>query len=306
MRSIFRYLEVIAPTKQPVLITGETGAGKELIAHALHSASKRGGSFVTVNVAGLDDIMFSDTLFGHSRGSFTGAERTRNGLIETAANGTLFLDEIGDLSIASQVKLLRLLQESEYYQLGSDRMITSTARIIVATNCDLEKSLARGAFRDDLYYRLCSHHIHLPSLRERKSDIPLLVDYFSREAAEEMSRPLPQPSADTIEALLQHKFPGNIRELKGMISNAVATSPPGTLVIPKLMPSNVTVPKDLAGIDFSLLPQPSGRMPTLKEAEEHLIKEAIRVSAGNQRKAAFMLGISRQALNKRLLRQCHP
>ena len=302
LQSIFRYMEVIAPTTQPVLITGETGTGKELIARALHNASGHTGDFVSVNVAGLDDIMFSDTLFGHGRGSFTGAERVRNGLVETAARGTLFLDEIGDLSIASQVKLLRLLQENEFYQLGSDKMITSTARIVVATNCNLEKALASGTFRGDLYYRLCSHHIHLPALRERKNDIPLLVDYFSREAAQEMRRPVPLPSADVLEALLQHKFPGNIRELKGLISNAVATSPPGTLVIPKMKSSSLTSAVIPAGIDFSSLQQPSGRMPTLNEAEEFLIKEALRVTAGNQRAAALMLGISRQALNKRLQR----
>jgi len=302
MHSIFRYMEVIAPTAQPVMITGETGTGKELIARALHNASGRSGTFVSVNVAGLDDIMFSDTLFGHGRGSFTGAERVRNGLIETAARGTLFLDEIGDLSIASQVKLLRLLQESEYYQLGSDKMITSTARIIVTTNCNLEKLLASNTFRGDLYYRLCSHHIHLPALRERKSDIPLLVDSFSREAAQEMSRPLPLLSVDALEALLQYEFPGNIRELKGLISNAVATSPPGTLVIQKLKSSSAIPPVLPTAIDFCSLLLSSGRMPTLNEAEEFLIKEALRVSAGNQRAAALMLGISRQALNKRLQR----
>ena len=302
MQTIFRYIEVIAPTSQPVLITGETGTGKEQIARALHNASGRGGNFMSVNVAGLDDIMFSDTLFGHCRGSFTGAERVRNGLIETAARGTLFLDEIGDLSVVSQVKLLRLLQENEYYQLGADRPLISTARVVVATNCNLEKSLASGAFRRDLYYRLCSHHIHLPALRERKADIPLLVDSFSREAAQEMSRPFPLSSADTLEALLQYGFPGNIRELKGMISNAVATSPPGALEIPKLKPSHIISPVIPDAIDFSPLSPPSGRMPTLNEAEEFLIKEALRVSAGNQRSAALMLGISRQALNKRLQR----
>ena len=302
MHTIFRYIEIIAPTSQPVLVTGETGTGKEMIARALHNASGRGGNFMSVNVAGLDDVMFSDTLFGHCRGSFTGAERVRNGLIEKAARGTLFLDEIGDLSIVSQVKLLRLLQENEYYQLGADRMIISTARVVVATNCNLEKSLASGTFRRDLYYRLCSHHIHLPALRERKGDIPLLVDYFSREAAQEMSRPLPLLSADTLEALLQYGFPGNIRELKGMISNAVATSPPGALEIPKLTSSHIISPVIPDAIDFSPLSPPSGRMPTLNEAEEFLIKEALRVSAGNQRSAALMLGISRQALNKRLQR----
>jgi DNA-binding NtrC family response regulator len=302
MQTIFRYMEAIAPTTQPVMITGETGTGKELIARALHEVSGRTGDFVSVNVAGLDDIMFSDTLFGHGRGSFTGAERVRNGLIEKAGGGTLFLDEIGDLSIASQVKLLRLLQESEFYQLGSDRLITSTARIVVATNCNLEKTIASGTFRGDLYYRLCSHHIHLPALRERKADIPLLVDFFSRDASQEMCRPFPRPSVDTLDALLHYEFPGNIRELKGLISNAVATSPPGTLVIPRQKSSPSISPVIHAAIDFSSLPHPAGRMPTLDEAEEFLIKEALRISAGNQRTAALMLGISRQALNKRLQR----
>ncbi len=305
MQSIFRYMEVIAPTTQPVLITGETGTGKELIARALHNASGRSGDFVSVNVAGLDDIMFSDTLFGHGRGSFTGADRVRKGLIETAAMGTLFLDEIGDLSSASQVKLLRLMQESEYYQLGSDRLKTSTARYVVATNCNLERSLANSTFRGDLYYRLCSHHIHLPALRERKNDIPHLVDFFVREAAKEMRRPVPPTSAETIEELLQYGFPGNIRELKGMISNAVATSSPGTLSIPKLKPASLIPPVVPSEINYRSLSMPSGRMPTLNEAEEFLIKDALKVSEGNQRVAALRLGISRQALNKRLQRDPH-
>lgn len=302
MQTIFRYIEAIAPTSQAVMITGETGTGKELIAKALHEASSRSGDFVTVNVAGLDDIMFSDTLFGHGRGAFTGADRERKGLIEKAAGGTLFLDEIGDLNIASQVKLLRLLQEDEYYQLGSDTLRSSSARIIVATNSSIEKSIKDGTFRTDLYYRLCSHHIHVPALRERKNDIPLLVEYFSRAAAQELGKTMPVPSADTLDALLSYEYPGNVRELKGLVSNAVAVSSSGILTVAKLRPAINQPQLPRMTVDYGTLQQSTGRMPTLREAEDFLISEALRVSGGNQRSAAMILGISRQALNKRLLR----
>jgi transcriptional regulator with PAS, ATPase and Fis domain len=303
MQAIFRYIEAIAPTSQAVLITGETGTGKELVARAIHEVSGRGGSFVSVNVAGLDDIMFSDTLFGHCRGAFTGAERERKGLIETATDGTLFLDEIGDLNIANQVKLLRLLQEHEYYRLGADKINRSSARFLVATNSRLEDQIEKGSFRSDLYYRLCSHHIHVPPLRERKKDIPVLMEYFARDTARMFARPVPTASEETLDMLRNYEFPGNVRELEGMVRNAVTMGTTGTLVFTKLKPRITTIP---AGIkiepDFSKLPGSSGRMPTLTEAEEYLIREALRVSNGNQRAAADILGISRQALNKRLQR----
>jgi DNA-binding NtrC family response regulator len=303
MQTIFRYIEAIAPTSQAVMITGETGTGKELIARAIHDASGRSGEFVSVNVAGLDDIMFSDTLFGHSRGAFTGADRDRKGLIETAVGGTLFLDEIGDLNNASQVKLLRLLQEDEYYSLGSDKKMKSTARILVATNSSLEDMIKRGCFRTDLYYRLCSHHIHLPSLRERRNDIPLLVEYFSVKAAKELGRPIPKATTETLDMLALRDFPGNIRELKGVVMNAVAVSKPGTLVFRRADQLGSTdAPLTSRIADFNGLPRPVGRMPTLIEAEEYLIKDALRVSNGNQSAAATILGLSRQALNKRLQR----
>ena len=302
--SIFRYMEAIAPTSQAVLITGETGTGKELIARALHGASGRNGCFVSINVAGLDDIMFSDTLFGHSRGAFTGADRDRKGLIDSAGGGTLFLDEIGDLNTASQVKLLRLLQEHEFYPLGSDRKILSSARIVVATNSSLEDKLKNGSFRADLYYRLCSHHIHLPPLRERRHDIPPLVEHFAREAARELSRVTPTVTADSLDMLARCDFPGNVRELKGMVSNAVAVSRSGILYFPRQKPQcPATPPSPPAAAEVSCLPRSGGRLPTLKEAEDFLIREALRQSCGNQRAAAIMLGISRQALNKRLIRE---
>jgi DNA-binding NtrC family response regulator len=302
MQMIFRYIEAIAPTSQTVMITGETGTGKELIARALHDVSGRSGNFISINVAGLDDIMFSDTLFGHSRGAFTGADRDRKGLIETAVGGTLFLDEIGDLNNASQVKLLRLLQEDEYYSLGSDKKMKSTARILVATNSSLEDMIKSGSFRTDLYYRLCSHHIHLPSLSERRNDIPLLVEYFADKAAKELERPVPKASPEMLESLILRDFPGNVRELKGLVMNAVAVSKPGTLVFPRSNPPTPMLSPLSATPNFSSLSQRFGRMPTLSEAEEFLIKEALRVSNGNQSAAAVMLGLSRQALNKRLQR----
>ncbi len=175
MRSMFQYVEVIASTRQPIMITGETGVGKELIARAIHQLSGCDGNYVAINVAGLDDNMFSDSLFGHRKGAFTGADQPREGLIEKASKGTLFLDEIGDLNEASQIKLLRLLQEQEYYPVGSDLLKKSDARIVLATNRDLQKMIKDGTFRNDLYYRLFAHRVHVPPLRDRSDDIPVLA-----------------------------------------------------------------------------------------------------------------------------------
>ncbi|RLB74523.1 MAG: sigma-54-dependent Fis family transcriptional regulator, partial [Deltaproteobacteria bacterium] len=193
MRARFQYLEAVAPSSQPILITGESGVGKELVAQSIHTLSGNSGALVTVNVAGLDDNVFADTLFGHVRGAFTGADNVRKGMIEKAAGGTLFLDEIGDLSSASQVKLLRLLQNGEYYPLGSDQPKQMSARVVVATHADLDAKMAAGEFRRDLYYRLYSHHVHLPPLRERKDDLPLLLEHFLAEAALKLGKKKPTP-----------------------------------------------------------------------------------------------------------------
>ncbi|MCA1793544.1 MAG: sigma-54 dependent transcriptional regulator [Desulfobacteraceae bacterium] len=191
MHSIFHYVEAIAPSLQPVLICGETGVGKELIGQCIHTLSSRKGKLVVVNVAGLDDNVFSDTLFGHVPGAFTGADKTRSGLIEAAAGGTLFLDEIGDLAMTSQVKLLRLLQEGDYLALGSDRTRHSDARIIASTNQDLWALEKQGKFRKDLIFRLSTHTLTLPPLRDRLLDLPLLLDRFVCQAADELGKPIP-------------------------------------------------------------------------------------------------------------------
>ena len=310
LRSIFRYIEAIAKTNLPVLITGETGTGKELFAEAVHKASGRKGELVTVNVAGVDDDFFSDTLFGHKKGAFTGAESERKGLIEKADNGTLFLDEIGDLSIASQVKLLRLLQDGSYYPLGSDIAKLSDARIIVATHRDIKTMQAGDTFRQDIYYRLKSHHIAIPPLRERKSDVPYLIDHFISKAATTLSKIRPTAPKELYTLLANYPFPGNVRELEGIIFEAVSVHISGILSLESIRKNIAVHNKERNSKDaVSLLDHQSnellsfpGRFPTLEEAEDSLIEEALKRAEGNQTIAAELLGISRRALNNRLRR----
>ena len=231
MLAIFRYVEAISTSRQPVLITGETGTGKEFIAEAIHKLSRPKGEFVAVNMAGLDDNIFSDTLFGHKKGAYTGAEQVREGLIATAGNGTLFLDEIGDLKETLQVKLLRLLQENKYYPLGSDQARSSNARIVVATNCNIVQLVNQSRFRKDLFYRLRGHHIHLPPLRERLDDLPLLINHFLEKSAQALHKPIPIAPAALYSLLKNYSFPGNVRELEAMIHDAVARHQRGILAL---------------------------------------------------------------------------
>ncbi|RJO64837.1 MAG: sigma-54-dependent Fis family transcriptional regulator [Myxococcales bacterium] len=305
MLSIFKYIEAIARSGEPVMITGETGVGKELIARAVHAISRPKGSFVPVNVAGLDDNVFSDTLFGHRKGAFTGAEAVREGLVEQAADGTLFLDEIGSLSVFSQVKLLRLLQEREYLPLGADMPKRSLARVVVATNNDLRALQESGAFRKDLYYRLKTHHIHVPPLRERLDDLPYLVEVFLAQAAEALGKKKPT-APDEIYALLRaHHFPGNVRELRAMVHDAVSKHESHKLSL-KSLKAHIA---QQTGEDPSPVspgaPSPakvifSDQLPTIGELTDLLVQEAMGRSGGNQTVAAQFLGISQQALSRRL------
>jgi DNA-binding NtrC family response regulator len=306
MRSMFQYVEAISRSPRPVLITGETGVGKELVAKAVHVLSHREGDFVPINVAGLDDNVFSDTLFGHKKGAFTGAEQPRSGLIEQASGGTLFLDEIGDLSIPSQVKLLRLLQDGDFFPLGSDVAKGSNARIIVATNQDLEELKSSGRFRKDLYYRLCDHHIHVPALRERLEDLTILVEHFLDKASKTLDKKKPTPPGELIILLSTYQFPGNIRELESMVFNAVSSHKFGKLSMESFkshiyqkIPSFETELKQLSKEEKVLLSF-SEQLPTLKQAEQLLIDEAMKRANDNQSIAALNLGITRQALNRRL------
>jgi len=301
MQRVFQYVEAIAVSPRPVMITGESGTGKELIARAVHQLSGRSGDMVTVNVAGLDDNVFADTLFGHVRGAFTGADAARSGLVEQAADGTLFLDEIGDLSQSCQVKLLRLLQEGEYFALGDDRPRQAKIRVIVATHQDLASRQESGGFRCDLYYRLCAHHVHLPPLRERRGDIPLLLDHFLDEAAGVLGKPKPTPPPQLRLLLANYAFPGNVRELHSMVFDAVSSHQGRVLSMSAFQRAMERQPLGHAPVPgaenpFLLLEQ----CPSLAEAVELLIEEALRRCEGNQTLAARLLGISQPALSKRL------
>jgi len=306
MRSIFQYMESIAKSPRPVLITGETGVGKELVARVIHRLSDRQGKFMPVNVAGLDDNIFADTLFGHCKGAFTDAREARSGLIEKASGGTLFLDEIGDLSSASQVKLLRLLQDGGFLPLGSDVAKRSDARILVATNQDLDTLQLSGAFRKDLFYRLCAHRICIPPLRERKEDLPVLLAHFLEKAAKTVDKRKPTPPDELLTLLATYHFPGNVRELEAMVFDAVASHQTGKLSLESfkvhIAPRHQAMPNGLAGSgsDPGALVSFADRLPTLKQSEQLLIDEALRRADNNQSIAALSLGISRQALNKRL------
>ncbi len=307
LRSLFHYIHAVAGSGEPLLITGETGVGKELFAQAVHRASHRPEPFVTINVAGLDDTIFTDTLFGHKRGAFTGADQTREGLIAKAGYGTLFLDEIGDLSEISQVKLLRLMQEHNYYPLGSDISKKSHARIVLATNRNLQERIANGHFRADLYYRLAVHEIVIPPLREHKDDIPLLTTHFIEEAAHSLNKIIPTPPPELFSLLATYHFPGNVRELRAMVFDAVAQHTSRILsmkhferVIQRFHSTPSSKQHSSPG-DSGTRIHFSGHCPTLKEAENQVIQEALRRAKGNQGIAATLLGISRQALNRRLL-----
>ncbi len=304
MLTLFSYVEAVAGSPQPLLITGESGVGKELIAQAAHRLSGCRGKLVTVNVAGLDDTVFADTLFGHVRGAFTGAEQVRRGMVEDAADGTLFLDEIGDLSIASQVKLLRLLQEGEYFPLGSDLPKRLKARIIVATHQNLPEKERSGAFRRDLYYRLRTHQVHIPPLRERKRDIPLLLDYFLEEAAAALGKKRPTPPKGLAQYLATYCFPGNVRELKAMIYDAVSVHRDRMLSMESFVKAIESLQSQCpaATADPARSNPFSGfeDLPTFTDAAAFLVMEAMDRAGGNQTLAARLLGISQPALNKRL------
>jgi DNA-binding NtrC family response regulator len=303
MQSLFKYCEAIAPGSEPVLISGETGTGKELMARAFHSASGRQGAFMAVNVAGVDDHVFSDTLFGHTKGAFTGAERARKGFISKAAGGTLFLDEIGELSEASQIKLLRVLQEKEYLPLGSDQALTTDARVIVATHKEIENLREKNHFRADLYYRLRTHHLELPPLRRRPEDIQPLLEHFLDQAAEAFGKKRPAYPPELVTLLNSHAFPGNVRELRAMVFDAVGRHTNKTLsterfrqyIFPTRGARGHAASVELERL-FGSLPQ----LPSLKTAAEALVDEALRRSDNNQRVAAGLLGITPPALSKRL------
>ena len=297
MLTTFKYVEAIADDGHPVLLTGESGVGKELVARAIHRLSHREGKFVSENIAGLDDNLVTDTLFGHARGAFTDAGIVRKGLVEEAGGGTLFLDEIGDLSIGSQVKLLRLIEEKEYRPLGVDEVRASDARIIIATNVNLEKKLEEGKFREDLYFRL-THRIHIPPLRERLDDLPLLIDHFLGLGAQARGAAKPAVLQELLPVLESYSFPGNVRELKNMLDNAWNGNKARSLSLSYLRDyiRRATSNNPHQDVQLSF----AGKFPSLQEVEQAVVAEALKRANGNQSSAARLLGLSASALSRRL------
>jgi len=304
MLSIFSYLEAVARSPEPVLITGESGVGKEPVARAVHRLANCRGPFVAVNVAGLDDLVFADTLFGHVRGAFTGADQPRRGMVEEASDGTLFLDEIGDLATASQVKLLRFLQEGEYFPLGSDRPKRLRARVVVATNQDLAVRQSAGTFRRDLYYRLCTHQVRIPPLRERKGDIPVLLEHFLESAAQALGKKKPTAPKELAQLLATYGFPGNVRELKSMVYDAVSVHRERVLSMDSFASAigQADAGRPGGGRERSGGNPFSGvePLPTMREALDLLVDQAMERASGNQTLAARLVGVTQPALSKRL------
>ena len=313
MLSIFQYCESIARSNYPVLIIGETGTGKELIARAIHRLSGRSGKFVALNIASLDDSLFTDTMFGHVKGAFTGADDRRKGVVDLASGGTLFLDEIGDLSKRSQTKLLRLLQEREYTPIGSDAKRNANVRVLASTNRNVDQMLESGEFRNDLYYRLMSHHIELPLLRDRPDDIRLLLDHFLEQTSREMNKKKPRYHPELLNLLRCYHFPGNIRELKHLVADAVAKHKQKMLSSETFKKYIETASSSPLGgqavlspgfLEFETITFSEMEIPRLKEAilnlTRMLIKAAMRKSGGNQTIAARILGISQQSLSAKI------
>ncbi len=288
MQDVFKLVEKICEGDTTVMIRGESGTGKELIAIAIHQNSSRAEKpFIAINCAAIPDNLLESELFGHEKGAFTGADRKRQGRFELAENGTIFLDEIGDLSLTLQGKLLRVLQSKQIERLGGSEAITIKARVITATNRDLEKLLKQGLFREDLYYRINVFPIFIPPLRERKQDIPLLVEYFLQKFAKNQKIQI-TPEAEKI--ILSFYWPGNVRELAHVIGRAILLCSDGLV-----QPENLT-----QHLQFDTTTQLSTELPEigfqLEEHEKNLIRQALKKANGNKSKAAQLLGITRRKL----------
>lgn len=277
-----------------VLITGESGVGKELVAHAIHYNSHRAGRpFVKVNCAALPETLIESELFGHEMGAFTGAVRERKGRFELAAGGTIFLDEIGDFSPSTQIKLLRVLQEREFERVGGSRTIKTDVRIVAATNRDLDALILEAKFRQDLYYRLNVFSIHVPPLRERKTDIPLLADYFVEKYSKLNRKKIQRISTPAIDMLMSYHWPGNVRELENCIERAVLLSEDEVIHGHHLPPTLQTA--EATGTTHSGTLQEE-----LDKVERELILDALKSSRGNMAKAARQLGLTERLMGLRV------
>src|SRR5579862_5790727 len=298
MQEVLATVDRVAPTNSTILLGGESGVGKDLIAHAIHEKSRRtAGPFIKINSTAIPENLLESELFGYEKGAFTGAGMSKPGKFELADKGTLFLDEIGDVPSATQVKLLRVLQEREFERLGGTKTIKVDVRLIAATNRDLREALEQGTFREDLYYRLNVVPIDIPPLREHKEDIPGLANLFLARFAKDSGRtePLTGISSAAMQLLVSHYWPGNVRELQNVIERASALASGS-----QLEPSDIQLdlPRNRTSAAASDRFLPDGM--TLDQWEDEMIREALKRAGGNKSQAARLLGLSRNALRYRL------
>ncbi|KAF0233449.1 MAG: Nif-specific regulatory protein, partial [bacterium] len=291
MHAVYQLITQVASTNTTVLIRGESGTGKELIAHAVHYSSERANKpFVKVNCAALPESLIESELFGYEKGAFTGANARKKGRFELAEGGTLFLDEIGELSLSTQVKLLRVIQEREFERVGGIETLKVNVRIITATNKELEKAIEKGMFREDLYYRLNVFTIYLPPLRERRTDVLLLADHFLEKYAREHNKAIKRISTPAIDMLMCYHWPGNVRELENCLERAVLISDGGVIHAHHLPPTLQTAEASNTESRVDLI-------TTVEIYEKDLILDALKSSRGNQAKAAVLLGSTERIIN---------
>jgi transcriptional regulator with PAS, ATPase and Fis domain len=296
MKAVYRLTRLVAPTRASVLIVGETGTGKELIAHNIHRLSPRAdGPYVRVNCGALSESLLESELFGHIKGAFTGAISNKTGRFEAAHGGTIFLDEISSMSPKLQVKLLRVLQEREFERVGESRTIQVDTRVVAATNQYLEDEIEGGRFRDDLYYRLNVVPVYLPPLRERRSDIPTLVQFFLHRYCEENRRETPEVPDDVLRRMQQYDWPGNVRELENYVERAVVLSPPDALDFALLVP----------GAQGERRPRPGRtRGADMGAQVQHLVRTAVQSIPPDSRLHETLLGQVERELLEQVLAQC--
>jgi two-component system nitrogen regulation response regulator GlnG len=319
MQEVYKAIGRVAPQDVTVLISGESGTGKELVARAIYHYSRRSAHpFLAINCAAIPEMLLESELFGHERGAFTGADRKRIGKFEQCSGGTLFLDEIGDMTLVTQAKILRVLQEQRFERVGGNETIQTNVRVLAATNRDLEQMLAAGQFRSDLYYRLNVVTIPLPPLRERREDLPLLVEHFLRRFSRELGKNITRATPETLEILQRHPWPGNLRELQSVLKQALLQAS-GSVLVPDFLPAA------LRGLGKSPMPDgaPPPPRPTFPDwegflderllagsldlhaewlalAERYLFTRVLHQTRGNQLQAAKILGISRNCLRAKI------
>jgi DNA-binding NtrC family response regulator len=301
MRKVFEVVQQVAPTQATVLLLGESGTGKELIAKVIHQLSPRARQpLVTVHCAGLPATLLESELFGHEKGSFTGANERRIGRFEQAQGGTLFLDEIGEIDAATQIKLLRFLGERTFERVGSNKTLSADVRLIAATNKNLEERVKAGAFREDFFFRLRVVEIWLPPLRDRPEDVPLLAQAFLREFAQQNNKPASQLTAETLEWLLRYPWPGNVRELRTAIEHAVVLSRSDKITPRDLPPWVRAGTGGEAGTPARTASALARGDLTVQEAEKELVMRALKETDGSRTEAAKKLGLSRRTLHRKL------